>query len=147
MQCRPLIQNRGVKMFQCSGIEGFCSKISSGGSLENSLPAGVCPYARLSKHFRLWSANGGADRDGLIFVRCTVTTERRWCRFQTNLSHVARAMCDCANTCKEVVARGAGQTNERIWLKLDGLIATMGGLNPFGQARKAPPSLVREARE
>ena len=59
--------------------------------------------------------------------------------------HVARAIAQIL--AKKKVARGAGQTNGRIRLRLGGLIATMGGLNPFKYATVAPPSLVREARE
>ena len=45
MQFRPLVHNRRVKRIQCFSIESlFCSNISSGGSLENSWPTGVCMY-------------------------------------------------------------------------------------------------------
>ena len=37
------IQNRRVKRLQCYSVEGFCSKISSGGSLEKVVgPVFVC---------------------------------------------------------------------------------------------------------
>ena len=42
VRCRPLVQNRRVKSLECFNIECFCSKISSGLSVEKSWPAGVC---------------------------------------------------------------------------------------------------------
>ena len=47
---------------------------------------------------------------------------------------VARATChiDRANHCKKVLAKGAGQTDGRIRLKLSGLLATIGGLTLLG---------------
>ena len=42
--------------------------------------------------------------------------------------------CQRANPCKKYVDRDAGLTNGRIRLKLCGLIATMGGQNPFEKA-------------
>ena len=52
---------------------------------------------------------------------------------------MARATCDRANPGKKVAARGAGQTNELIRLKLGGLIATVVGFNLFGESMVAPP--------
>ena len=83
MQRRPLNQYRRAKMLHYLSIEDFCSKMSSGGLLEKVVgQVFVCMYAcmsvRLSKHFRLWSPNGWADRDGRIFVRCAGTAEIRW---------------------------------------------------------------------
>ena len=43
--------------------------------------------------------------------------------------HVPRAI---AQVLEKIVSKNAGQTNRRIRLKLGGLIATMGGLNPLG---------------
>ena len=45
------------------------------------------------------------------------------------------------------VAKGAGQTDGGIRLKLGGLIATMGGLNLSGYPMVAPPSHAQQARE
>ena len=46
MQCRPLVQARRVKRLQCFSIEGLCSKIFPGGSLEKNAgrPVFVCMY-------------------------------------------------------------------------------------------------------
>ena len=47
--------------------------------------------------------------------------------------HVPRAIVQ--TLAKKIVAQGAGQANGRIRLKLGGLIATMGGLSPWGGRR------------
>ena len=67
----------------------------------------------------LFDAIGQGKDDGLIFgpIGCM------W--------HVARAIAQ--TLAKKSVAKGAGQTNGQIRLKLGGLMSTMGGLNPFGQ--------------
>ena len=98
----------------------------------------TCLCARLFKNFRLWSPNGWDDRDGCKFTRCAGTSERRCQRFQTDRLHVARAMCDRTNSCKKVVAQGAGQAKGRIRLKLCMSIAKLSGQLPLGSQRRRP---------
>ena len=147
MQCRPVVQNRRVKRLQCFIIEGFCSKISPGWSLEKiGRPVLICMYVCLSIF------DSGARTVGRIGTGeySFDVTERRKddgnsFRLIGCTWHVPRAIAQ--TLAKEKLAIGAGQTNGRILLKLGGTIGTIVGLNLSEKPTVSPPPHAREEYE